>query len=433
MSAHSDFDPEEHHHSIDPAMLSPAALEVTRGLRDAGFDALLVGGCVRDLLLGHAPKDYDIATDATPEQVRGVFRRSRIIGRRFRIVHVRVGREVIEVTTFRAKPEAGQTSSTKSGRILDDNVWGDLDSDAERRDFTINALYYDPLNDEGIDHVNGLTDLENGLIRIIGDPSTRFSEDPVRVLRAIRFMAKLGFSVETATEQAMRKAVPLLTGVPAARLFDEVLKLFHHGYGQETCRLMHHYGVLKRLFPVLKGELGGTGAELPVLIASALGNTDKRVNQGKPVIAAFLFAAFLWGPMKKRMDELMDSGRPAIESLYRAADEVISRECEVIAIPRAVSVVVKEIWELELRLRDQRPKTIQRLMENRRFRAAFDFLLLRVETEGEGADLAEWWTAIQTVEFSERQAMINDLRSDAGLERKRRRRPRKRRSPGSQH
>ncbi len=418
----------DHNHSIDPANLSRAAVLITRDLREAGYEALLVGGCVRDLLLGYSPKDYDIATNATPEQVRQVFRRARIIGRRFKIVHVRVGREVIEVTTYRRAPEDEDgIALAKSGRILEDNVYGDLDSDAQRRDFTVNALYYDPVSNEGIDHVDGLDDLEQRLLRMIGDPGKRFSEDPVRILRAIRFMAKLGFEIESETESALRKSVTLLRGVPAARLFDEVLKLFHHGHGELTARLLNRYGVFKILFPVLKTELPDRSEEIPQIITHALRNTDKRVKQDKPVIAAFLFAAFLWPAAQKRCSVLIESGTPPIEALQRACDDVVADECKVVAIPRRVSAVVREIWELEYRLRERRPRSIQGILENRRFRAAYDFLLLRCEIDDGDAELADWWRRIQVVDDATRHEMIGKLRGSLdGKRRRRSRRPRTR-------
>ncbi len=407
-------------------MLSSGAVTVTRALQEAGYDALLVGGCVRDLLLGHAPKDYDVATDATPEQVRQVFRRSRIIGRRFQIVHVRMGREVIEVTTFRGPHDAEGDVHADSGRILKDNVFGDLDSDAQRRDFTINALYYDPQSNEGIDHVDGLADLEDGIIRMIGDPAQRFSEDPVRTIRAVRFMAKLGFRLEEETERALRDSIGLLAGVPPARLFDEVLKLLQHGKGELTAELLHRYGMLEILFPVLEPWLDEP--ELPEIVSRALANTDARVEQDKPVIAAFLFAALLWLPVRDAQAALIASGMPPLEALFRACDDVVAEQCQTVALPRRVTGVMREIWELEYRLVDRRQRNIRMLMENRRFRAGYDFLLLRCETGERDQELADWWTRIQEVDEATRHEMIGQLGGgDRGRSRSRSRRPRKRR------
>lgn len=409
-------------HTIDPAMLSPAAVDVTRTLRNAGYEALLVGGCVRDLLLGIAPKDYDVATDATPEQVARVFRRARIVGRRFRIVHVRMGREIIEVTTFRGAPVDGaDPEQTEHGRILADNVWGDLDSDAQRRDFTVNALYYDPLNNEGIDHVDGLADLEDRVLRMIGDPVRRFAEDPVRMVRAVRFQAKLGFALDPATRAALRECCHLLAGVPAARMFDEVLKLFQHGHGAQTCALLHEYGMLELLFPVLAEDLADGG--IPEIVERALHNTDARVREGKAVIAPFLFAAMLWPPVEDRFTALVASDMPPIEALHRAAEQVFEEECQAVAIPRRVSSVVREIWEQEYRLGERRPRSVRGLMENRRFRAAYDFLLLRQAVGERGEELASWWTRIQEVSESEASEMIAAL---PGGGKRRSRRPRKR-------
>lgn len=416
---------EEADHTIDPDLLSPAALEVTRQLREAGYEALLVGGCVRDLLLGHAPKDYDVATDATPEQVARVFRRSRIVGRRFRIVHVRIGRDVVEVTTYRGAPEeAGDRTHSRSGRVLDDNVWGDLDSDAQRRDFTINALYYDPLNNEGVDHVDGLADLENRVLRTIGDPMRRFAEDPVRMLRAVRFVAKLGFTLDPDTDKALHQCARFMADVPPARLLDEVVKLFHSGSGAATCRLLHHYGILELLFPVLSPWLAGGEGDIPSIIMHALENTDARVREGKPVISPFLFAALLWPPVRERSESLHQSGRPVVEALHRACDQVFEQECEAVAVPRRVSSVVREIWELEHRLAERRPRTIKGLLENRRFRAAYDFMLLRNSVGERDDDLCRWWTEIQNAGEPQVVEMTAGLHGSGG--KRRARRPRKR-------
>lgn len=426
----SDLSPTEqdelpHDHTIDPAMLSPAAITVTRELRDAGYEALLVGGCVRDLLLGHAPKDYDVATDATPEQVERVFRRARIVGRRFRIVHVRVGREVVEVTTFRNAPEEDEERArTESGRLLEDNVWGDLDSDAQRRDFTINALYYDPLNNEGIDHVGGLADLESRVLRVIGEPARRFAEDPVRILRAVRFVAKLDFTLAPETESALAGSVRFIADVPPARMFDEVVKLFHSGVGLKTCELLERYGILEHLFPVLRPHLSGGEDGIPAIIRQALENTDARVRQGKPVIAPFLFAAFLWPPVKERFESLHHDGKPAIEALHRACDHVVAAECEAVAVPRRISSVVREIWELEHRLGERRPRTVKGLLENRRFRAAYDFMLLRRAAGERDEELCQWWTTIQDANEPVVVEMISALGGPRG--KRRSRRPRKR-------
>lgn len=413
-----------HDHTIDPAMLHPAAVDVTRQLQAAGYEALLVGGCVRDLLLGMAPKDYDVATDATPEQVAKVFRRSRIIGRRFRIVHVRAGREVIEVTTFRRAPD-DDGDQTEHGRILADNEWGDLDSDALRRDFTINALYYDPLTNEGIDHVDGLVDLEGRVLRVIGDPRRRFAEDPVRMVRAVRFMAKLGFDLAPETAAALAECRDLLAGVPPARLFDEVLKLFHYGHGARAAELLQSHGMLSLLFPVLAPWLEDEST-VPPIVMQALENTDARVNEGKAVIAPFLFAALLWPPVRERFDTLRSSGRPAIEALHRASDHVVAEECTAVAVPRRVSSVTREIWELEHRLADRRPRAVKGLLENRRFRAAYDFMMLRHAVGERDAELCEWWTRIQDASEAQVVDMIAGL---PGGGRRRSRRPRKRKNP----
>ncbi|GJL84156.1 MAG: poly(A) polymerase I [marine bacterium B5-7] len=417
----------KHDHTIDPDMLSDAAVSVTRTLHQAGFEALLVGGCVRDLLLGYRPKDYDVATDATPEQVQDLFRRSRIIGRRFRIVHVRMGREIIEVTTFRGAPEdIDSVARSDRGRILADNTWGDLDSDAQRRDFTINALYYDPITNEGIDHVDGLADLEDSIIRVIGEPYRRFAEDPVRLLRAVRFMAKLGFDLSPESRSALEECVEFLGDVPAARLFDEVLKVFHNGRGELACQLLKQFNMLEILFPVLEPWLKDDADAIPPIIGKALANTDARVQQGKPVIAPFLFTAMLWMPIQARFEQLKDAGKPPIEALHRATDQVVADECHSVAIPRRVSSVVREILEIEHRLAERRSRSIHGLLENRRFRAAYDFMLLRNAVGERDDELVKWWTDIQDAPEPVVVEMISALKASSGKRRSRSRRTRKR-------
>jgi poly(A) polymerase len=408
--------------TIDPRSLSPAAVSITQRLQRAGYEAYLVGGCVRDLLLGGHPKDYDVATSATPEQVREVFRRARIIGRRFKIVHVREGREVIEVTTFRHPHESeDDIERAASGRILDDNEYGDLESDALRRDFTVNALYYDPTDNEGIDLADGLSDMEQGVLRIIGDPEKRLRDDPVRVLRAIRFRAKLKFVLEPATETAVHSSIHLLGDIPPARLFDEVLKLFQQGFGLRCGELLQEYRTFEVLFPVLAEDL--KQPELPAIIQTALQNTDERIQQNKPVIAAFLFAALLWLPVLRKINN-RDSNVSSLQALIQLSEGVIAEQCQTIAIPRRISTVMREIWEISQRMIDPRPKMVKGMLESRRFRAAYDFLLLR-ELNGEvSADQTEWWTRIQELDEDGRKEMIDELRPKQGGS-GRKRRPRR--------
>ena len=328
-------------------------------LNGAGFDAYLVGGC--DALLGKMPKDFDVATNATPEQVRDLFRNSRLIGRRFRIVHVRFGREVIEVTTFRGKPqdEHGDHIAHQSddGLLLRDNVWGNIEEDALRRDFTVNALTTNIADFTIHDFANGVRDIESRTLRLIGDPATRYREDPVRMLRAVRFAAKLGFTIEPATEAPMYDLAPLLLQIPPARLFDEVLKLFMAGHGLITFRLLSHYNLFGMLFPESE-EAMADAVWAEELIEQALANTDKRIAEDRPVTPAFLLAAFLWAPVVHRQAELEREGMPAVPALQTAAQQVVSRQLQHTSIPKRFGIPMREIWELQARLPMRRGKRV---------------------------------------------------------------------------
>lgn len=424
-------------HNIPRQHLDENALKVVHRLNDDGHEAYLVGGCIRDILLGLRPKDFDVATSATPEQAEELFRRSRLIGRRFKLVHVRFGRDVIEVATFRAghdtedRNEDGEGGrQAASGLILRDNVYGTLREDALRRDFTINALYYSAQDHSVHDFAGGYRDIGQRVIRMIGDPAARYREDPVRMLRAVRFAAKLDFAIEPATAAPIRELAPLLRDIAAARMFDEVLKLLQSGHGVEAYQRMQTYGLFKQLFPEVQNAIErGPDAGLPVedLILRALRNTDRRLEQGKSVTPAFLFAALLWYPMQLRLNSLMKEGRmPPLPALHEAANEVIAAQIRHTAIPRRFSTPLREIWELQLRLPKRQGNRAERLMEHPRFRAAYDLLLLR-ESSGENlGGLSQWWTDYQTANGNDRELLQDDLTSHSPKPRTRRRKPRSR-------
>lgn len=429
-------------HPIERGEISRYAISVVERLQQAGYQAYLVGGCVRDLLLDIDPKDFDVATSATPEQVRAEFRNARVIGRRFKLVHVHFGREIIEVATFRAnhpqgdeEEDSNQASRNESGRILRDNVYGSLEDDAQRRDFTINALYYDPSNERILDYANGVHDIRNHLIRLIGDPTQRYQEDPVRMLRAVRFAAKLDFDIEKHSAAPIYKLAPLLGGIPAARLFDEVLKLFLAGYAVYTYELLVDYGLFGQLFPASAEALKLDPDYTDQLIRNALDSTDLRIQQGKTVTPAFLFAALLWPALPARVIKLQDRGMPPIPAMQEAAHELISEQCQRIAVPKRFTMPIREIWDMQERLPRRSGKRADMLLENPRFRAGYDFLLLRESAGEETGGLGDWWTRYQEVSDSERRNMIRDLSSkdDApGAPRKRKRSNSKRkRDPAS--
>ncbi|MNF28076.1 poly(A) polymerase [Pseudomonas linyingensis] len=427
-------------HPLHHEQISRNAVGVVDRLQRAGYQAYLVGGCVRDLLLGVEPKDFDVATSATPEQVRNEFRNARVIGRRFKLVHVHFGREIIEVATFRTNHPQGEddedshlAARNESGRILRDNVYGSQEDDAQRRDFTINALYYDPASERILDYAHGMHDIRNRLVRLIGDPTQRYQEDPVRMLRAVRFAAKLGFDIEKHSAAPIRQLAHLLNDIPASRLFDEVLKLFLAGQGERTFDLLCEYGLFAPLFPASAAALKREPEYVGSLIRQALANTDERIRLGKPVTPAFLFAALLWPALPARAAALQASGMPAIPALQEAAHEVIGEQCRRTAIPKRFSLPLREIWDMQERLPRRQGRRADLLLENPRFRAGYDFLLLRESAGEETGDLGDWWTRYQEVSDSERRNMIRELSSSpdgAKAPRKRRRNPRKRAPTG---
>lgn len=411
-------------HNISRRQISRAALKVLYRLDGAGYRACLVGGGVRDLLLGREPKDFDIATDAQPEQVRELFRNSRLIGRRFRLAHVRFGPEIIEVATFRAPHDVDETAAKVSdeGRILRDNVYGSIDDDVWRRDFTINALYYDIHDFSVIDYVGGVEDLKRGVVRLIGDPVQRYREDPVRMLRAVRFAVKLGFAIDESSARPLTEIGYALEEISSARLFDEMLKLFHGGCALQTYGALRHHGLFAHLFPMSDEALSHqNGGFPPTLIQRALENTDARINEGKSVTPAFLVAALLWDAVETQRQHLEANGVEARDALSLAADTVISRQVARVAFPRRFTQMTREIWDLQSRLERRTPKRVVKTREHPRFRAAYDFLLLRAASGEASTDLAEWWTRYQEVDDAERERMCAELKPAREKRRRRRR------------
>lgn len=410
-------------HNISRDNISAEALKVLYRLKQAGYKALLVGGGVRDLLLGVEPKDFDIATDARPEQVRELFRNCRLIGRRFRLAHVHFGREIIEVATFRANHEIEGDRLIEDGMILRDNVYGDLDDDVWRRDFTVNALYYNIADFSIIDYVGGVEDVKAGCIKFIGDPEERYREDPVRMLRAIRFAAKLGFKIDPETEKPIPALAHLLEDIPAARLFEEVNKLFLGGSALQTFEKLRQYGLFKQLFPEVETSLSQEKSGFPhMFLIKALENTDARIAEGKPINPAFLYSVMLWDPMQEQLEQFQSDGAPLFEAQRLAADNVISKQIARVAIPRRFTHVIREIWELQNRLENRQGKRPYALLQNKRFRAAYDFLLLRAEVSMAPKELAEWWTEFQSAKKHRQLEMQTGLPADKSKRRRRRKR-----------
>ena len=403
--------------------MSANAVTVVDSLRSAGYQAYLVGGCVRDLLLGGTPKDFDVATDATPQEVKTVFPRARLIGRRFRIAHVRFRREFIEVSTFRRRNEddddqADANHLSADGVLLSDNVYGTLDEDAFRRDFTVNALYYDPVEDTVLDYTSGLDDIETRTLRTIGEPEERLREDPVRILRAMRFAAKLGFDLDPGTRDAIAPMSELLTAIPPARLFDEFNKLFMNGHAVAAWSLMWEFGLPEILFPLSEEDDG--------LVRAALKSTDGRVAEDKPVTPGFLLAAMCW-PEFQRRTALSATASNAADERLKAAHGVIGEQQLTIAFPRRLSMFIRDVWRLQSSLERRPPRNLKRTLAHPRFRAAYDFLVLRAETGEADPELAQWWTDVQ--ETSGEDGGSTAVPSRPAGRRRRRRRGRGRPNP----
>jgi len=434
-------------HGIDQSLISKNAMRVTDGLQQAGHRAFIVGGAVRDLLLGVAPKDFDVATDATPDEVQRLFRRARIIGRRFQIVHVQFGQEIIETSTFRAlvdtPPPAPAAEPPRryrrgeldmrthavdaSGRVLRDNVWGEQHEDATRRDFTINAMYYDPATQTVLDYHDGMADIRARLLRMIGDPATRYREDPVRMLRVVRFAAKLGFEIDEATRAPIKELADLMDNVPAARLFDEMLKLLLSGHALACLTRLRqeglHHGVLPLLDVVLEQPHGEK------FVTLALTSTDERVRAGKPVSPSFLFATLLWHDVQTRWQKYTGAGEFPVPALHRAMDDVLEMQTEKLAIHKRYSADMREIWGLQHRL-EKRGRSALKLLEHQRFRAGYDFLLLRCESGELDAEVGQWWTDFIESDHAQRETLLAQGGKDHNAPKKRRRRSNAKRKTG---
>jgi poly(A) polymerase len=381
-------------HNISRSDISANALKVLYRLKNAGYKSYLVGGAVRDLLLGLRPKDFDVVTDARPEQVRELFRNCRLIGRRFRLAHVHYGDEVIEVSTFRAAHHVSSGEGHgNDGRILRDNVYGDIDNDVWRRDFTVNALFYNIEDFSIIDYVGGITDIELRQLRLIGDPAARYREDPVRMLRAIRFAVKLGFNFHSSTAQPIADHEKLLETIPSARLFEEFMKLFMNGHALQTFHQLCKYDLFRHLFSETNELLlHGKDGIIENLLDRVFSNTDTRVAEGKPVTPAFIIAALLWFPVIRRAEQYQGNGLAELDAIQLASDAVISRQVSSIAIPRRYTLMAREIWGLQYRLTQRRGNRPYRLVTHPKFRAAYDFMLLRAEAGENLRELIDWWT-----------------------------------------
>lgn len=383
-------------HNISRSHISKNVLKVLYGLRDAGFEAYLVGGCIRDLLANLQPKDFDVATDAQPNQVRKIFRNCRLIGKRFRLAHVFFGYEIIEVATFRRGNDGSdQMKHSQQGMILRDNVYGTLEEDAFRRDFTLNALYYNIRDFSLVDYTGGMHDFNARHIHVIGDPVVRYHEDPVRMLRAVRIAAKLGFEIEARTKKPIRNLVGLLQNVSSARLFDEVVKWFKSGKSLATFHLLQQYGLFAVLFPQTEAGLGGVNAKIAKeMLHQGFANTDQRIEQGKKNNPAFLFAILLWWPLQEHLEIHARKNKKAhrYHIFMEAWHVVVERQLERITIPRRLISMVREIWNLQYHLEKCNEKKAQQLLNYPRFRAAYDFLLLRAAAGENVKEIAKWWT-----------------------------------------
>lgn len=403
--------------------VSKNAIRVIRKLHQSGFEAYLVGGCVRDLLIGLKPKDFDVATNARPEQVKRIFSNCRLIGRRFRLAHILFGREIIEVATFRGHhPKSNRpvsetdarllSSHILEGRIVRDNVFGTMEEDAVRRDFTVNALFWDINKQQIIDYVNGMADIQNSCLRLIGDVSTRYREDPVRMLRAIRFSCKLGFTLEQEAEQQIYAHSELINHIPPARLFDEAFKLFQSGYGVHCFNHFLRYPLFTHMFPLVQAQLkSGQGAQVRKLLIQALYNTDQRIAIGKPVNPAFFMAVLLWYPLQAQKEALIETTHSLIEATHKAAEHILSEQNQHTSITRRFNLTIKDIWFFQWYLESPNKRSASRILQHKRFRAAYDFLQLRVQCgEIEHTQALNWWTHIQTQDDEVQQDLINGLK-----------------------
>lgn len=415
--------PRSQHH-VSKTDISPNALKVLNRLTSAGYQAFLVGGSVRDLLLRKVPKDFDVSTSATPQQVKALFRNARIIGRRFKLVHILYHREIIEVATFRGNDHIDENHQTNAkGMVIRDNVYGTLEEDAWRRDFTINSLYYNIEDASIVDFTGGVKDIHEHLIRIIGDPEIRYREDPVRMIRAVRFSAKLQFAIEEKTAAPLSQLSELINHVSGSRLFDEVTKLFQCGEAKSVLQLLIKYGFFKLLFSQT-AALFDSNYPVNELIVLALENTDTRILENKPITPAFIFAVLLWHPMLACSEQLKQEGLEPLPALEKAMSQIISEQNRVVTIPKRFTQVMREIWLLQFRFAKRSGHRAFGLLEHPRFRAAYDFLALRALAGDEAMELAQWWTTFQDTEPNEQIEMVNALTEAQPIRKPRRKRKR---------
>ncbi|WP_262264667.1 polynucleotide adenylyltransferase PcnB [Pantoea dispersa] len=422
-------------HNISRKDISENALKVLYRLNKAGYEAYLVGGGVRDLLLGKKPKDFDVTTNATPEQMRKLFRNCRLVGRRFRLAHVMFGPEVIEVATFRGHHQEESVDDRngsqrgQNGMLLRDNIFGNIEDDAQRRDLTINSLYYSVADFTVRDYVGGLQDLQEGIIRMIGDPETRYREDPVRMLRVVRFAAKLDMSIAAETAESIPRLATLLNDIPPARLFEESLKLLQAGYGYRTYLMMREYQLFQPLFPTLARNFTEQGdSPMERMLAQVLKNTDTRLHNDMRVNPAFLFAAMFWYPQLESAEQIaQESGLTYFDAFALSMNETLDEACRALAIPKRITTLIRDIWQLQLRMSRRHGKRAWKLMEHPKFRAAYDLLALRAEVENnaELLRLSQWWGEFQSAVPTQQKTMLNTLGDDPAPRRKPRR-PRRR-------
>jgi len=407
-------------HNLSKADINSYALEVINKLHNHGHEAYLVGGSVRDLLIHKVPKDFDVATSATPQQIKKLFKNSRIIGRRFKLVHITFQREIIEVSTFRSNEPDEKIETNAQGMVIRDNVYGNLAQDSWRRDFTINSLYYNIHNSSIVDYTGGFKDIQNKLINIIGQPEVRYQEDPVRMLRAIRFAAKINFNIAEGTSTPIFTLGHLLQHISNARLCDEIIKILQCQEAKKTFELLHHYQLIQYLFP-LTIAVDQYYPNQQKFIENALENTDARIKAQKPTTPAFTFAVLLWFPMRHLAIELQENDTlHPLEALEHAMGRILNQQSKTIGIPRRYTQIIREIWLLQYRFEKRVGKKPWQLMAHARFRAAYDFLLLRAINQDESLELAQWWTSFQEAGEEEQVKMIASLNKPVANKKRRR-------------
>jgi poly(A) polymerase len=412
--------PRNQHH-ISKTEISSNALQVINHINHHGFQAYLVGGSVRDLLLRKIPKDFDVATNATPQQVKKLFRNARIIGRRFKIVHITFYREIIEVSTFRSNAPDEQQLTNDHGMVIRDNVFGTLEEDAWRRDFTINSLYYDAITGSIVDYTNGYTDVKNKQIRMIGEPEKRYQEDPVRMLRAVRFAAKLHFDIHPDTASPIYSMSSLIQKVSNARLFDEVTKIWQCHESSKAFQLLQKFNIFDKLFPSTANSFKTNPCALK-LVEIALENTDLRIRDQKPTTPAFIYAILLWFPMREFSLELQETEElHPLAALEKAMGKIIIEQCKIISIPKRFTQIIREIWLLQFRFEKRVGLKPMQLVQHPRFRAAYDFMGLRALAGDESIELADWWTRFQDADEVQQLEMIAEVNPSPSNPKKRRR------------